>query len=162
MIKLLILASTWWSCVGFSTPKPSFCQDVRHTFNEISFAQRHGRSRATNLPATISSNEDLLPGIQAIDAANDQIFEQVDSLRQTPYFRLYSVDILASCEYMPQELFECYSETCEIYPVEDEDVSVFSLLCMVCAPPKEKIVEKVWRKWETNKGGCRNLFTLFS
>jgi len=32
------------------------------------------------------------------------------------------VDMLASCEYMPQELFECYSETCEIYPVDEEEV----------------------------------------
>ena len=39
-----------------------------------------------------------------------------------PFFRLYSVDILASCEYMPQELFECYSESCEIYPVDDDEV----------------------------------------
>ncbi len=27
--------------------------------------------------------------------------------------------MLASCEYIPQELFECYSETCEIYPVDE-------------------------------------------
>jgi len=30
--------------------------------------------------------------------------------------------MLGSCEYMPQELFECYSETCEIYPIDEEEV----------------------------------------
>jgi len=72
--------------------------------------------------SAISSNEDLLPGIASIDEANDVISQQMLALRQTPYFRLFCVDILASCEYMPQELFECYSETCEVYPVDDEEV----------------------------------------
>ena len=44
-------------------------------------------------------------------------------MREEPFFRLFSVDMLASCEYLPQELFECYSETCEIYPIDDDDVS---------------------------------------
>ena len=30
--------------------------------------------------------------------------------------------MLGSCEYMPQELFECYSQSCEIYPVDEEDI----------------------------------------
>jgi len=30
--------------------------------------------------------------------------------------------MLASCEYIPQELFECYTESCEIYPVDDDEV----------------------------------------
>eukprot|EP00986_Skeletonema_menzelii_P004433 scaffold1493_cov147-Skeletonema_menzelii.AAC.6 len=30
--------------------------------------------------------------------------------------------MLASCEYLPQELFECYTESCEIYPVDDDEV----------------------------------------
>jgi hypothetical protein len=72
--------------------------------------------------SAISSNMELLPGIEAIDAANDVLFEKLSRLRDNSYFRLYSVDILASCEYMPQELFECYSETCEIYPVDENEV----------------------------------------
>ncbi|GKY97563.1 hypothetical protein MPSEU_000714500 [Mayamaea pseudoterrestris] len=71
---------------------------------------------------TISSNEDLLPGIAAIDASNGALYLQLEDMRTKPYFRLYSVDILASCEYLPQELFECYSETCEIYPVDEDEV----------------------------------------
>ena len=82
--------------------------------------------------AAISSNEDLKPGIAIIDAANEQLMEQLDQLRQTQNFRLYSVDILASCEYMPQELFECYSETCEIYPVDEEEVRVVFQTMISC------------------------------
>ena len=72
---------------------------------------------------SISNNPDLQPGIDAIDTANPALFEKLSELREDSYFRLYSVDILASCEYMPQELFECYSETCEIYPVDEDEVS---------------------------------------
>lgn len=72
---------------------------------------------------TISNNPELQPGIDAIDAANPFLHETLSHLRYDSYFRLYSVDILASCEYIPQELFECYSETCEIYPVDEDEVS---------------------------------------
>lgn len=65
----------------------------------------------------------MLPGIAEIDKANDQFFMQLQTLRNQPYFRYYSVDILASCEYMPQELFECYTESCEIYPEDEAEVS---------------------------------------
>lgn len=74
------------------------------------------------LQSTVSSNEDLKPGIAAINASNEQMIAQLNQLRNTQDFRLYSVDILASCEYMPQELFECYSETCEVYPVDEDEV----------------------------------------
>lgn len=75
---------------------------------------------------SISSNEDLLPGIAVIDGANEVISDQMENLKESPYFRLFCVDILASCEYMPQELFECYSETCEVYPVDDDEVCLHS------------------------------------
>jgi hypothetical protein len=71
----------------------------------------------------VSTDPILQPGIALIDEQNDAISEQMHNLRNSPYFRLFCVDILASCEYMPQELFECYSETCEVYPVDDEEVS---------------------------------------
>lgn len=71
---------------------------------------------------TISSNEELIPGIEAINEGNDDLHQKLEDLRDTPYFRFYSVDILASCEYIPQELFECYTESCEIYPVEEDEV----------------------------------------
>ena len=30
--------------------------------------------------------------------------------------------MLASCEYLPQELGECVSESCEVYPIDEEEV----------------------------------------
>ena len=65
----------------------------------------------------------LLPGIEAIQQHNAELLDKLEELKESNYFRLYSVDILASCEYMPQELFECYTESCEIYPVEEDVVS---------------------------------------
>ena len=49
-------------------------------------------------------------------------------MREKPYFRFYSVDMLGSCEYLPQELFECYSSTCETYPLDEDDVRFLFLL----------------------------------
>lgn len=69
-----------------------------------------------------SATEELTPGIEAINSMNSDIEPLLSELREQEYFRLYSVDMLGSCEYMPQELFECYSETCEIYPIDEEDV----------------------------------------
>lgn len=69
-----------------------------------------------------TAGDDLKPGIETIDKLNPQLTPQLEELRDQPYFRLYSCDMLGSCEYMPQELFECYSESCEIYPVDDEDI----------------------------------------
>lgn len=61
-------------------------------------------------------------GSDAIEASNEQLKGMLDELRDNDFFRLYSCDMLGSCEYIPQELFECYSESCEIYPVDDEEV----------------------------------------
>jgi len=68
------------------------------------------------------TNEDLDPGIASIDETTLELKEMLDELREKDFFRLYSCDMLGSCEYMPQELFECYSESCEIYPVDDEEI----------------------------------------
>ena len=67
-------------------------------------------------------DESLAQGIDAIDVALPTLAPLFEQLRALPYFRLYSCDMLASCEYIPQELFECYTESCEIYPVDDEEV----------------------------------------
>lgn len=72
--------------------------------------------------AASHSDDSLAPGIQAIDAALPTLAPLFAELRSLPYFRLYSCDMLASCEYVPQELFECYTESCEIYPVDDDEV----------------------------------------
>jgi hypothetical protein len=78
--------------------------------------------RVPRVVLSVSSNADLLPGIAAIDAQNHALYEKLEKLREQSFFRLYSVDMLASCEYIPQELTECYSETCEIYPVDEDEV----------------------------------------
>lgn len=64
----------------------------------------------------------LAPGIQAINSALPDLSPLFEQLRSLPYCRLYSCDMLASCEYLPQELFECYTESCEIYPIDDDEV----------------------------------------
>ena len=79
--------------------------------------------RSISVSSVISSNHELLPGIDAINKYNEELFARLEALRESPYFRFFSVDILASCEYMPQELFECYTEGCEILPVEEDEVS---------------------------------------
>ena len=59
---------------------------------------------------------------------NDEIEGVLSQMREKPYFRFYSVDMLGSCEYLPQELFECYSSTCETYPLDEDDVRFLFLL----------------------------------
>lgn len=77
---------------------------------------------ALRASAATLHDESLAPGILAIDAALPTLAPLFAELRSLPYFRLYSCDMLASCEYIPQELFECYTESCEIYPVDDDEV----------------------------------------
>ena len=116
-------------CSAFSVPKRN-SRSFSPPSSGLETIRRHhdnrhigGQLLSTELwSSAISSNDDLLPGISVIDDANDVIAEQMEKLQESPYFRLFCVDILASCEYMPQELFECYSETCEVYPVDDEEV----------------------------------------
>jgi len=69
-----------------------------------------------------AATAELTPGINVINELNEDLEPKLNLLRDQNYFRLYSVDMLGSCEYMPQELFECYSETCEIYPIDEEEV----------------------------------------
>jgi len=44
--------------------------------------------------------------------------EVLDELRQQPFFRYYSVDLLKGCNYFPQDIDECSTQSCEIYPVD--------------------------------------------
>jgi len=80
-------------------------------------------SRATtSIVVPQPTTVDLIPGILAVDSMNSDLEQLLADLREEPFFRLYSVDMLGSCEYMPQQLFECYSASCEIYAVEEEDI----------------------------------------
>mmetsp|Transcript_10452 Transcript_10452/g.24855 ORF Transcript_10452/g.24855 Transcript_10452/m.24855 type:complete len:399 (-) Transcript_10452:2939-4135(-) len=108
-------------CSAFSVPERTVRSISPDSFEPIRHHRQY-QQRTELWSSALSSNEDLLPGISAIDEANAVISQQMEILQDSPYFRLFCVDILASCEYMPQELFECYSETCEVYPVDDEEV----------------------------------------
>lgn len=122
-IALFLIASSFSD--AFTHPYLSrLCSNtVRETLrSSYDIATRKSPLGMSSSAATLSSNEELLPGIDAIGQANEGLYEKLSNLRENAYFRLYSVDILASCEYMPQELFECYSETCEIYPVDEDEV----------------------------------------
>ena len=100
-----------WACDSF------ICTSAAAT-------KRNGALFASVVPEYAA---DLAPGIDAINSQNAELYDQLNTIRTRPFFRLYSVDILASCEYIPQELFECYSESCEIYPVDDDEVSRIDL-----------------------------------
>lgn len=90
----------------------------------MSFAkQTTSESSSSSSSSAISKNKELVPGIDIINANIDELYSKLSSLRENSYyFRQYSVDILGSCEYMSQELFECYTDQCEIYPEDDDDV----------------------------------------
>jgi len=64
----------------------------------------------------------LRDGAEAIDGSIDDLVDLLTEIRSQPFFRLYSVDLLASCAYMPQEIDECETQSCDLYPVDEEDV----------------------------------------
>ena len=111
-LSLLLLSKT--SVNGFL---PSLQRLVTH--------QQRQPVPCSRSPVVLSSTLSpyLLPGIEAVQQHNGELLDKLEALKDSNYFRLYSVDILASCEYMPQELFECYTESCEIYPVDEDVVS---------------------------------------
>ncbi|KAJ1623538.1 hypothetical protein T492DRAFT_1054005 [Pavlovales sp. CCMP2436] len=64
---------------------------------------------------------------RGVDAINRQVDSTVAKLKQivdSDFFCLYSVDMLASCAYLPQETDECTLQECECLPCDDEDVPV--------------------------------------
>lgn len=123
-IALVLLTAS--SASAFSAPAPAFHRQHggsrRESLSSSQMQPRRSLVLSMSSGTLISSNEELLPGIEAINVANDDLFGKLETLRDEPYFRLYSVDILGSCEYIPQELFECYSESCEIYPIDEDEV----------------------------------------
>jgi len=121
------LSSSWRESNGFVMPSRS---------SRCWGSNKHSLHRLASSSTAISSNGELLPGIEAIDRNNPDLLVKLEALRQVPYFRLFSVDMLGSCEYMPQELFECYSQTCEIYPVEDDAVCSVVLVQSSCCGNK--------------------------
>lgn len=107
------------------TSPPSLTTTTTTTSSAL---QSSAAAASSSSSRSLAPNTALLPGIAVIDAVNPRIAEQMEQLQASSYFRLFCVDILASCEYMPQELFECYSETCEVYPIDDDVVRETTLI----------------------------------
>lgn len=137
---------------------PTSCRTTRHSQYHhhqhrsrvpTSYPNNHHHhvlfSTTSTSSSSVSSNEELLPGIAAINAQNHDFFGLLVKLKEQAYFRLYSVDMLGSCEYLPQELKECYSETCEIYPV-DEDQVPESIKAVDCREHDFEI--DGWGRWD--------------
>lgn len=128
------ITTSWQSSLASNYHQVSVTKPERRAFNSNHLLRSTTRSTGqpsngrilhlSPLQATVAPEfaSDLSPGVDAINAQNSELCGMLQTMRSRPFFRLYSVDILASCEYMPQELFECYSESCEIYPVDDDEV----------------------------------------
>ena len=69
-----------------------------------------------------SRSADFLEAVSAIDKETPQMLELADTVRSTPFFRLYSVDMLASCAYFVQDIEACGLESCECFPVDERSV----------------------------------------
>ncbi len=115
------------SCRHFSARQPSAgslerIQQQQALDQCLDYRQLQSTKLWSTTSSLASSNGDLAPGIAVIEEANEAVGGYMGNLQDSAYFRLFCVDILASCEYMPQELFECYAETCEVYPVDDDEV----------------------------------------
>ena len=127
-IVTVALPSSLTPAHGFSSPAFIVQQPSSYTAaTKSTAAQVQSSSRSSSTTQLLAStaplhDESLSPGITAIDSSLPSLSPLFTSLRSSPFFRLYSCDMLASCEYIPQELFECYTESCEIYPVDDDEV----------------------------------------
>jgi len=131
MLLLAILLCPLYNGVDAFTPPTALVTTRTIPHNTIGFKQQqqqhpthhtHQTQDDSILCRRMTSSESLSSGITAIDAVNDELEGLLCQIRKQSYFRMYSVDMLASCEYFPQELFECYSSTCEIYPLDEEDI----------------------------------------
>ena len=133
-IAVMVSAATHY-CNAFTSPQVITIvpQSTKYNSQHLVIKQptttktttAHIPAKTTKLQmATVATLHDqsLSAGISAIDTAMPTLSPLLSELRSLPYFRLYSCDMLASCEYLPQELFECYTESCEIYPVDDDEV----------------------------------------
>ncbi|KAG8470208.1 hypothetical protein KFE25_008629 [Diacronema lutheri] len=61
-------------------------------------------------------------GVDAINRQVDGAIEMLNEITSEPFFSLYSVDMLASCAYLLQDVDECNLQSCECLPCDDEDV----------------------------------------
>ena len=127
LIAVMASAATHY-CNAFTSPRVVTTVVPQSSCNSqqlISPINQYIPTKTTQLQMATAAtlhDQSLSDGILAIDKAMPTLSPLLSELRSLPYFRLYSCDMLASCEYLPQELFECYTESCEIYPVDDDEV----------------------------------------
>ena len=124
-------------CNAFSSPRATIVVPPSYNsqYKPINQHTTHTSTKTTKLQMATTAtlhDESLSDGILAIDSAMPTLSPLLAELRSLPYFRLYSCDMLASCEYLPQELFECYTESCEIYPVDDDEVPEGKYIVLLC------------------------------
>lgn len=94
-----------------------------NTLLYMSTAESSMSRQGNDYSSYYSTNLELIPSIKLINDNIDVLHNKLQNvIDTTSYFRYYSVDILGSCEYMSQELTECYAERCEIYPEDDDEV----------------------------------------
>lgn len=65
---------------------------------------------------------DFAAAVSAIDTEGKSVLDLCKPLRAAAFFRLYSVDMMASCGYFPQEIEPCGLELCECYPIDEREV----------------------------------------
>lgn len=80
--------------------------------------QRLATFKKTSASTLISDPCWRTEGLQAIDLYNEELLEIVDEIRAAPFFKLYSVNMMNGCNYFPQGIDECESQSCELYPVD--------------------------------------------
>ena len=126
IISIAVVVSAVVHCNAFTSPRAiGVPQSMIKYNNQQLIFSTHMPTKTTKLQMATTAtlhDQSLSDGIAAIDKAMPTLSPLLSELRSLPYFRLYSCDMLASCEYLPQELFECYTESCEIYPVDDDEV----------------------------------------
>ena len=103
-----------------------------HVQSRLSSTQDAAGTLDAALPTRWTLSQPLLPAyVSLLPHTTSNTFLPLLSnlIITTPALNLYSVDLLASCEYLPLELEECSSSTCEIYPldldIEDEYPTIY-------------------------------------
>ena len=133
LVALTLLTSPSAALLRPSSPSlasPAFPRLLRRpprtTHAVASSAATLGAAPETGASSSLSSSMRdawrpcLRNGAIAIDPEVDELVDLLEEIRSQPFFRLYSVDLLASCAYMPQEITECETQSCDLYPVDED------------------------------------------
>lgn len=82
--------------------------------------QQHEWESAPNPHFEYNAAEDLwvLEGAAVVAQYTGELEPHFNGLRRRPFFRYYSVDLMASCSYLPQVESPCELDACEIEPTD--------------------------------------------